>query len=68
MASAAAEITTPAQMSIVASGVSITVPEQTTSQEGCSCFQLEFALDAVDEEMEIWGILYELEVIGEIGS
>jgi hypothetical protein len=37
-----------------------------TSQEGCVCFELEFALNSADLEMELWSFLYQLEARGEI--
>ena len=37
-----------------------------TSQEGCVCFALQFALNTVDLEMELWGFLYQVDARGEI--
>jgi len=37
-----------------------------TSQENCVCFELQFALNTVDLEMELWSFLYQVEARGEI--
>ena len=37
-----------------------------TSQENCVCFELEFALNSADLEMELWSFLFQLEARGEI--
>jgi len=52
--------TTPESMSMVESGYNITVPHLTMSIEDCRCFQVEFSLDVVDEEMEIYSFGYEV--------
>ena len=37
-----------------------------TSQEGCVCFALQFALNSADLEMELWSFLYQVDARGEI--
>lgn len=67
MASSGTAITTPSAMSMIATGYSLATPHVDISTQNCSCFQLEFALDTVNQEMEIYSITYELEAVGEIG-
>lgn len=62
LASTGVEIATPGAMSMVSSGEGIATPKLDVSSTGCSCFQLEFSLATVDQEMVIWGIVYELEM------
>jgi hypothetical protein len=67
MASSGAAQATPSDMSMVAAGKTVAVPHLDTKEEGLSCVQIEHSLAAADQEMEIWGIIYEAEVRGEIG-
>jgi hypothetical protein len=50
----------PQAMSMVESGYNMTVPHLTMSIEDCRCFQVEFSLDVVDQEMEIYSFGYEI--------
>jgi hypothetical protein len=49
---------------MVSSGEGLTTKNLDISVQGCSCFQIEFSLSAIDQEMEIWSMLYELEARG----
>ena len=56
----------PSAMSMVNSGFDIATPHVDIKVEACSCFQAEFSLAVVDQEMEIWSMLYELDIRGKI--
>lgn len=56
---------TPEAMSMINSGYNMAVPGLTLSEYRCNCFQVEFALNTVDQEMEVWSMPYELDVISE---
>jgi len=55
----------PETMSMVNAGYSLVVPELDLSTEECLCFQVEFLLATVDQEIEIWSFNYEREVEGD---
>lgn len=55
---------TPEAMTMIASGEGISVPALDMSIQDCSCFKVKFSLNVADEEMEIWGFLYEIEARG----
>lgn len=57
-------LSAPEAMSMIATGAGIAVPKLDVSSVGCSCFQVEFSLATKDQEMLIWGLLYELEMTG----
>jgi hypothetical protein len=59
--------TSTGTLSMVASGKDIAVPMKKYAQKDLNSFQLQFYLATADAEMEIWGYLYEAEVMGEIG-
>jgi hypothetical protein len=50
----------PQAMSMIETGYNITVPHLTMSIEDCRCFQVEFSLDIIDQEMEIYSFGYEI--------
>lgn len=52
--------------SMVNSGSTLATPEVKAWKKNLSCFELEFALNTADQEMEIWSFLYEVEARGEI--
>ena len=64
MATTGVEIATPSAMSMVASGEGLATEALDLGAQACSCFQIEFSLNVVDQEMEIWSMLYELEARG----
>ena len=64
MATSGATLSTPAAISMVSSSEGLTTKNLDISVQGCSCFQIEFSLDTIDQEMEIWSMLYELEARG----
>jgi len=58
-------LATPAALSMVsASSFGMVCPKLDLSAQRLSMFQVEFALDTADAEMEIWSILYALETRG----
>lgn len=67
MASSGSTLSTPAAIDMENSGYSLAVDGVDTSQEGCICFQLKFALNTADLEMELWSFLFQVEARGEIG-
>ena len=64
MATTGTTLSTPEAISMVSSGEGLTTKNLDISVQGCSCFQIEFSLDVIDQEMEIWSMLYELEARG----
>ena len=56
----------PQAMSMVNSGYGIATPGIDLDYENCACFQVEFSSSVADKEMEIWSMLYELDIGGEI--
>jgi hypothetical protein len=64
MATSGSTLSTPAAISMVSSGEGLTTKNLDISVQGCSCFQIEFSLGVIDQEMEIWSMLYELEARG----
>jgi len=66
LADSGAALATPAAMNISETGKDLAVPGLDTSQEECMCFQLQFALNSADLEMELWSFLYQVESRGEI--
>lgn len=66
MATSGTAQTTPQAMSMTNAGYGVAVPGITLSEHRCTCFQVEFSLATVDEEMEIWSMPYEMEVQGEL--
>lgn len=54
------ELITPRKMYLYRDNYNITVPHLDCSIEDCKCFQVEFALDYIDEEMEIYSFYYEI--------
>jgi len=74
-------ITTTFFKNMIDTGVALTIPAAIdmevddhglafdgvdTSQENCVCFELGFALNSADLEMELWSFLYQVEARGEI--
>lgn len=57
-------ITSLGTASMIKSGKGITAPLVAASESFGSCFQAEFELNTIDQEMEIYGMLYELEGVG----
>ena len=57
---------TPQAMSMIRSGYSVATPGLDLSYENSTCFQVEFSLSVADQEMEIWAMVYELDIRGEI--
>ena len=57
-------ISTPSAMSMVASGEGLATEALDLGTQACSCFQIEFSLNVVDQELELWSMLYELEARG----
>lgn len=64
MATSGTTLSTPAAITMVASGEGLTTKTLEISTQGCSCFQVEFSLDVIDQEIEIWSMIYELESRG----
>jgi hypothetical protein len=64
MATSGSTLSTPAAISMVSSGEGLTTKNLDISAQGCSCFQIEFSLSVIDQEIEIWSMLYELEARG----
>ncbi len=60
-------LSTPAAMSMIKAGFNITFPKLDLSLEAAINFQIEFSLSEIDQEMEIYGLLYEFEVTRPIG-
>lgn len=65
MATSGTAQSTPEAMSMINAGYSVATPGLTLSEYRCTCFQVEFALNTVDQEMEIWSMPYEIEIRGE---
>ena len=61
LASSGTTMNTPEAQSMVESGYGLATPALDMSIEKCACFQVEFSLNTIDLEMEIWGFLFELE-------
>lgn len=55
----------PSAMSMVNSGYSVACPKLNISLQDCDCVQIEFSESTADVEMEIRGITYTLDVLGE---
>lgn len=66
MASTGVSESTPQAMSMVNTGYAIATPGLDLDYEGCTCFQVEFALNTADQEMELWSMTYELAIGGDI--
>jgi len=64
LATSGTTVNTPSAMSMVNSGYSMAIPYLDISEGNCDCFQLEFSLNTVDQEMEIRGFTYEREIRG----
>jgi len=60
LASTGTTQSTPVAMSMIETGYAVTVPHLTMSIEDCRCFQVEFSLDMIDQEMEIYSFGYEI--------
>lgn len=60
-------VSTPAALSLVNSGYSVAFPRLDFSRPQIKCFELKLALNTIDYEMELYGIVYELEVLGMVG-
>ena len=58
----------PGTMSMISSGNELVVDGLDLSTEACFCFQVKFSLDEIDQEMEIYSVVFELEVRGEIAK
>ena len=54
----------PTAMSMINTGFDIAVPRLDVSEKDVDCFQVEFSLNTIDQEMEIRGIVYEREIRG----
>jgi len=67
MATSGTSQSTPSALNMVNSGFSIATPHIDVKVEGCTCFQVEFSLATIDQEMEIWSMEYEINIIGLIG-
>lgn len=67
MATSGTTLSAPQALSMVDSGYSVTTPYLDVSKE-CTCFQVEFSLATADLEMEIWGMLFELDIRGHMDS
>lgn len=67
MASSGTTLSAPQALSMIDSGKTVTTPYLDVSQEA-TCFQVEFSLAVIDQEMEIWGMLYELDIRGYMDS
>ena len=66
MIDAGTALTVPAAIDMEVDDHGLVVDGLDTSQENCVCFELEFALNSADLEMELWSFLYQLEARGEI--
>ena len=66
MATAGTDLEVPAAVDLNVANHSLCVDGVDTSQENCSCFELQFALNSADLEMELWSFLYQVEARGEI--
>lgn len=53
-------------LSMISSGKGVATPKVGASTPRIRGFELELSLDTVDQEMEIYSILYDVEIIGEI--
>lgn len=51
---------TPQAMTMISTGYNIVVPVLTMSIERIHCFQIEFSLEVIDQEMEMHGFSYEI--------
>ncbi|KKM25108.1 hypothetical protein LCGC14_1598340, partial [marine sediment metagenome] len=60
--------TSPSAISMIKSGYNTTIPHLKMNIEGCNSFQVEFSLNAADQEMEIRKMQYELDIRGLIGA
>ena len=59
-------LTVPAAIDLEVDDYGLCFDGLDTSQEGCVCFALQFALNSADLEMELWGFLYQVDARGEI--
>ncbi len=66
MVDTGAALTVPAAIDMEVDDHSLAFDGLDTSQENCTCFELEFSLNSPDLEMELWSFLYQLEARGEI--
>ena len=66
MADSGTALATPAAMNVLETSKSLSVPGVDTSQEDCHCFELQFALNTKDLELELWSFLYQVDARGEI--
>lgn len=64
MATTGVALTVPSAISMITSGEGLTTAVLDISVQGCSCFQIEFSLAVIDQELELWSMLYELEARG----
>jgi len=64
MATTGVTIATPSTISMIATGEGLATEALDLGVQGCSCFQIEFTLEVIDQELEIWSMLYELEARG----
>lgn len=64
MATSGTTIAIPSAISMVASGEGLATEALDLGIQGCSCFQIEFSLAVIGQELEIWSMLYELEARG----
>ena len=66
MATAGTALVIPAAIDLNVAAHGLCVDGVDTSQENCACFELQFALNSADLEMELWSFLYQVEARGEI--
>ena len=67
MATAGTDLDVPAAIDLLVADHTLSFDGLDTSQENCVCFELKFALNTADLEMELWSFLYEVDARGEIG-
>jgi hypothetical protein len=67
MATSGEILSAPQALSMIDSGKIVTTPYLDISQSA-TCFQVEFSLATIDQEIEIWGMLYELDITGYMDS
>jgi len=68
MASTGTAQTVPSVMSMISSGYALAIPFIDANVESCACMQVEFSLATVDQEMEVYSMLYEIDARGRIGG
>jgi hypothetical protein len=57
-------VATPAALSMVESGSNLACPTLQLSKTQLLCFELEFTLASIDQELELYAMLYEMDIQG----